>query len=144
MKRYFTIVILSICIIACEQNSNKIDQDKERLNEVCDKFMKYFQEGNTSDALQLLKRNTVMTASTVDTLQVTIENQMNVYFPSYGKMISSEFIVERRVKDFIVQRHYILRFEKYFLQFQFTLYKTDSGWRITNFKYNEELIELLY
>ena len=78
--------------------------------------MKLFAEGKTYDALQLLKQNTVMTPSTIDTLQVTIDNQMNDYFPAYGKMISSDFIIERKIKDFIAKRFYILRFDKYYLK----------------------------
>ncbi|HEU5167253.1 MAG TPA: hypothetical protein VFU29_17035, partial [Chitinophagaceae bacterium] len=109
-----------------------------------DTFMKLFAEGKTHDALQLLKQNTVMTPSSIDTLQVTIDNQMENYFPAYGKMLSYEFITERKIKDFIAKRFYILKFDKYYLKFDFTLYKASSGWTVTNFKYDEELVELLF
>jgi hypothetical protein len=144
MKKNLTIFIAFICFSACEQTTKSVDPDKEKLNNVCDKFMKDFQEGKTSDALQLLKRNSIMAVSTVDTLEVTIRNQLDQILPAYGKMISSEFIVEKNIKDFISQRIYILRFEKFYLQFQFILYKTNSGWTITNFNYKEDLIDVLY
>jgi hypothetical protein len=144
MKKYLTIFIAFICFTACGQTTKSVDPDKEKLNNVCDKFMNEFQEGKTSDAMLLLKRNSVMAVSAIDTLEVTIKNQLDQILPAYGKMISSEFIVERNIKDFISQRLYILRFEKYYLQFQFTLYKTNVGWKITNFKYKEDLLEILY
>ena len=100
--------------------------------------MKMFANGKTIDALQLIKQNTVMTPSSIDTLQVTITNQMNDYFPAYGKILSSDFVMERKIKDYIARRFYILRFEKYYLKFDFTLYKGSSGWTITSFKYNED------
>ena len=59
-------------------------------------------------------------------------------------MLSSEFITERKIKGFIAQRFYILKFEKYYLKFDFTLYKTNSGWTVTHFEYDEELNEILY
>jgi hypothetical protein len=144
MTKSLTVVFISLTLIACGQKTQPADKNKERLDQVCDTFMKLFAEGKTHDALQLLKQNTVMTPSTIDTLQVTIDNQMNDYFSAYGKMISSDFIIERKIKDFIAKRFYILRFDKYYLKFDFTLYKTSTGWTITHFKYDEELIELLY
>jgi hypothetical protein len=59
-------------------------------------------------------------------------------------MLSPEFITERKIKDFLVKRFYILKFDKYYLKFDFTLYKSTSGWTVTGFKYDEDLAELLY
>jgi len=144
MNNILTAIFLSLALISCEQRKQNTDKDKERIDKICDKFMQTFAEGKFNDALQLLRQNTVMTPSTLDTLQVTITDQMGNIIPSYGKMLSSEFITERTIKDFIARRFYILRFDKYYLKFDFTLYKTTNGWTVTNFKYNEELIELLY
>lgn len=144
MTKFLTVAFLSFIVISCGQKTLSVDKGKEGLNKVCDTFMKLFAEGKPLDALQLLKQNTVMTPSTIDTLQVTIDNQINDFFPTYGKIISSEFIVERKIKDFITKRFYILRFDRYYLKFDFTLYKASTGWTITHFKYDDELIELLY
>ena len=64
--------------------------------------------------------------------------------PTYGDIISYEFISERKIKSFIAKRFYILKFQKYFLKFDFTLYNNGSGWTITNFTYDDNLIEVLY
>ena len=85
-----------------------------------------------------------MTPASIDTLQVTINNQVTQYFPTYGRILSYEFITERKIKDFITRRFYILKFDKYYLKFDFTLYKASTNWTITSFKYDEELVELLY
>ena len=144
MTKFLTAILISMTLVACGQKSQPIDKDKERIDKFCDTFMKLFAEGKTGDALQLLKQNTVLAPSSIDTLQVTITDQMNNLFPAYGKIISSEFIADRKIKDFIAKRFYILKFDKYYLKFDFTLYKTNSGWTVTNFKYDEELTELLY
>ena len=144
MTKLLTAIFLSLTLVACGQNKQTTDKDKERIDNVCDKFMQTFADGKISDALQLLKQNSVMASSTIDTLQVTINNQVNTMFPAYGKMLSSEFVVERKVKDFIAKRFYILKFDKYYLKFDFTLYNNGKRWTITNFTYNEDLIEVLY
>ncbi|MDX1936378.1 MAG: hypothetical protein SFU21_04660 [Flavihumibacter sp.] len=143
MRKFLTVIFITMTFVSCGQKRPPIDKDKERINNVCDTFMKMFVDGKTSEALELLKRNTVMTSSSIDTLEVTMANHINQYFPLYGKLLSSDFITERKIKDFIATRFYVLRFEKYYLKFGFTLYKTNTGWTVTNFKYDEELAELL-
>ncbi len=144
MTKFLTLIFLSLTLVSCGQKKISVDEDKERIDKVCDAFMQTFANGKIHDALQLLKQNTVMTPAAIDTLQVTIANQFNNIFPSYGKMGSSEFVMERKIKDFLAKRFYILKFEKYYLKFDFTLYNNGKGWTITSFNYNEELIELLY
>ena len=141
-KFVYAILFSSLILLSCGQT--KTDKDKERINDVCDKFMLEFQHGNISKALQLLKVNSIMAPSAIDTLQVTISKQKSTIVSSYGKILSFEFINERKIRDFLAKRTYILKFEKYYLKFDFTLYKTPTGWRITNFNYNEDLIEVLY
>jgi len=136
------ILLSSLVLVSCEQV--KIDKDKERINSICDKFMQNFRDGKISEAIQQLKQNSVITNSTLDTLQITIQKQMNNILSGYGKILSYEFITERKIKDIVAKRLYILKFEKYYLKFDFIVYKSAAGWTITNFNYNEDLIELLY
>lgn len=144
MTKLICAAFLSLTLLSCGQSKPNRDNDKERIDAVCDKFMQTFQEGKISEALQLLKQNTVISPSSIDTLQSTITKQMNNIFPSYGKMLSYEFISEHEIKDFIARRFYILKFDKYFLKFDFTLYNNGKSWTITGFNYNGELLELLY
>ena len=143
MNKFLTVIFLSLTLVSCGQNKQTTDKDKERIDNVCDKFMKTFAEGKILEALELLKQNSVMSPSTIDTLEVTINNHANTMFPAYGKMLSSQFVAERKVKDFIAKRFYILKFDKYYLKFSFTLYNNGKGWTITTFDYNEDLIEIL-
>lgn len=84
-----------------------------------------------------------MQASTIDTLKVTIETQIKNVFPQFGEMLSFEFVKESKVKNFITKRFYIIKFSKFFLKVDFTLYNNGTGWTITSFHYNEEIEELL-
>lgn len=144
MTKFIVYMLMLVLTVSCKQTTQSLDKDNERIDSVCDKFMKKFAEGRFSDGMQILKQNSVMSPVSIDTLQVTIINQSKNIFPAYGRMLTSEFIVERKVKDFIAKRFYIVKFEKYYLKFDFTLYNNGKGWKITSFNYNDELIELLY
>jgi hypothetical protein len=144
MTKFLTVIFLSLTLISCRQKTQPVDKDKQRLDKVCDTFMQTFSKGQFKEAIALLKQNSVLEPEKLDSLLVTIENHSTNIFPEYGKMISAQFITERMIKDFIEKRFYILKFDKYPIKFDFTLYKSTSGWTITSFNYNENLIELLY
>lgn len=72
MNKMLAALFLSLALISCKENSQTTDKDKERIDKVCDQFMRAFSEGKVQNALQLLKQNTVMSPPTVDTLQRTI------------------------------------------------------------------------
>lgn len=136
--------ILSLLLVSCELNNQNSEKDKQRIDKVCDQFMQSFVESKSYEAMQLLKRNSIIPPDSIDSLQITISEQYKRIFPSFGKIISYQFITERNIKDFIAKRYYILKFEKYYIKFDFTLYKTVLGWAITNFNYNQDLSEILY
>jgi hypothetical protein len=141
MTRTIFAVILLITLLSCQDT--RPDKGKERIDNICDQFMQNFKDKRIPQALRLLKKNTVMAASTVDTLQATMTDHVNNVFPDYGAMFSYEFVSESKIKNFIAKRFYILKFEKSYLKVAFTLYNTAKGWAITGFKYDEELNELL-
>jgi hypothetical protein len=142
MTKLICAIILSVTLLSC--GPKKPDIDKDRINAVCDKFMQLMVNGNVAESFLLLKPNSTISHSSLDAIQMTSSNQFKSLFPTYGKIISSEFITEKRVKDFIAKRFYVLKFDNYYLKFDFTLYNNGKSWVITSFNYNDELIELLY
>lgn len=144
MTKFLTLTFLSLILISCEQKKQAEDKDLERLDKACDTFMQVFSKGQFKEAVEILRQNSVLEREKLDTLLVTIENQSHNIFPAYGQMLSAEFISERKIKGFIAKRFYILKFDKYPIKVDFTLYKGTRGWTITSFNYNEDLIELLY
>jgi hypothetical protein len=144
MTRLICAMIFSLAIISCGQEKPQIDNGKAQINNACDSVMKTFAKGNFSNAFDILKQNTVMSPSTIDTLNVTTATYEQNIFPAYGKIRSYEFVSEHKIKNIVAKRFYLLKFDNYYLKFEFTLYNNGDRWTITNFAYNEELIELLY
>jgi hypothetical protein len=97
MTRFFyAILFFSLILLSC--GKAKTDKDKEKINGVCDKFMLDFQHGNIPEVFQLLKINSIMAPAAIDTLQVTVVKQMSSVLSNYGKILSFEFINERKIK----------------------------------------------
>jgi hypothetical protein len=143
MTKILTIFFLCLTLISCGQPEQNSDKDKNRIDNVCDNFMRQFVAGQTDEALKLLKQNTAMQPNTIDTLNLNISDQIKNIFPQFGKMLSYEFVKEKKVKDFLAKRFYIIKFSKFFLKVDFTIYNSGNGWTITSFYYNEEVEDLL-
>jgi hypothetical protein len=142
MTKLLTAIFLCLTLLSCGQTKQTLDKDKGRIDKVCDNFMQQFVAGKTDEALELLKQNTVMEPSTIDTLKVTVADHAKNLFPRFGKMISYDFVKEKMVENYIAKRFYIIKFSKFFLKVDFTLYNNGTGWTVTSFHYNEEVEDL--
>ena len=144
MTKLFTAFFLTFALISCGQDKPRLDKEKIKIDKICDQVMQGIFVGKVHDALDILKQNTAIPGATIDTMEVSMTSHVDKIFPAYGRILSYEFVMERKIKDFIAKRFYVLRFEKYYLKFDFTLYNNGKSWAITNFNYNDDLIEVLY
>ena len=135
-----SILFISFSLSACAQP--KPARTKEELTAACDKLMQTFRDGKFKAAMQSLKPISLIKYSEIDKLTEQANSQMVDLADTYGKIVSYEFVNEKAIKDFLYKRNYVLRFEKYYLKFSFTIYKGAAGWAITHFVYNEEIDEL--
>ena len=142
MTKLLTVISLFLTLTSFGQTKQILDKEKNRIDNVCNSIMQKFVAGEIDKAMELLKKNTVMESSSIDTLKLTIYDQIENVFPQFGEILSFEFVKEKKIKNFIAKRFYIIKFSKFFLKVDFTLYNSGTGWTITSFRYNEEADEL--
>ncbi len=115
---------------------------RDSLNGFCDKVMQTIVDGKYSEGIQLFRQKSVMDASVIDNVDKTLNEQMPGILPYYGKILGYELIEEKALKNALARRKYILKFEFYFLTFDFILYNNNTGWTVSNFYYKDETKEL--
>lgn len=115
---------------------------KDSLNSFCDKVMQKIADGKYSEGIQLFRQKSVMDASVIDNVDKTLNEQVPGILPYYGKILGYELIEEKALKNALARRKYILKFEFYFLTFDFILYNNNTGWTVSNFYYKDETKEL--
>lgn len=142
MKNIFTLCFLLITASVCAQD-DVTPKGKEEINKACEQFMTAFKNGKFSDALSLLKQYSVIDHDAIDGLEATMKQQMKEAAPKYGKVLGFEFAKEKSFKNSVVNRYYLLKFERYYIRVTFTLYNNGSGWLITNFDYDDEIGDLM-
>jgi hypothetical protein len=137
MKRLIFTLTLGFLVLFSSGQSRAFTT-RDSLNAYCDMVMQSFKDGKFSKGVQLFKRNSVMDSITVNNIAKTMDEQMVAILPVYGKCAGYELIGEKEIKNSLALRRYLLKFEKYFLSFDFVLYNNGSGWTVSNFNYKDE------
>jgi len=140
MKKIIVAVMLSHAFFVSLGQSRYTT--RESLNVFCDKVMQTIAEGKYSAAIQQFNLKSVMDASVINNVDKTLNEQMPNILPYYGKIIGYELIDEKNLGKALARRKYILKFENYFLTFDFVLYNNNTGWTVSNFYYKDETKEL--
>jgi hypothetical protein len=135
------LLALSLAFFSCSEKQT-MEPDKARIVNLCETFMQNFRDTKLLAAMDILRDNSIISKESIESLYNQIISQEGI-FRRYGTVLSYDFIEEKKVTEGLAKRYYILRFENYFSIFQFTIYKTIKGWRITHFKFDDELGELL-
>ena len=115
---------------------------KDSLNMFCDKVMQTLVDGKYSTAIQMLTQKSVLDTAVINSIDKTLSDQLPGILPYYGKILSYELLEEKLLKNTLARKRYILKFENYFLSFDFVLYNNGTGWTVSNFYYKDETKEL--
>lgn len=140
MIKFICTVILSLTFFVSAAQSKFTTKDS--LNSFCDKVMQTIVDGKFSEAIQMFTKKSVMDGTVINNIDKTLNDQMPNILPYYGKIMGYELLEEKSFKNALANRKYILKFEYYFLTFDFILYNNNTGWTVSNFYYKDETKEL--
>ena len=141
MRKLIFVFILSI-FFSISYGQSKMYTTRDSINLFCDKVMQTIVDGKFSAAIQMFRQRSVMDATVIDKVDKTLNDQMPGILPYYGKILSYELVEEKLLKNALARKRYILKFENYFLTFDFVLYNNGTGWTVSNFYYKDETKEL--
>lgn len=140
MRKLVTIFALCCCSVSYGQS--KLFTSRDSINIFCDKVMQTLVDGKYSAAIQMFTQRSVMAPNVIDNIDKTLNDQMPNILPYYGKILGYDLVEEKSLKTTLARKRYILRFEYYFLSFDFVLYNNGTGWTVSNFYYKDETKEL--
>ena len=141
MRKIIFTMFLSL-IMSLSYGQAKLFTTRDSLNIFCDKVMQTLINGKYSEGIQLFRQKSVLDTSTINSIDKNLNEQMANLQPYYKKIVGYEFIEERPIKNSVVRRRYLLKFENYFLTVDFILYNNTTGWTVSNFNYYDNPKEL--
>ena len=60
----------------------------------------------------------------------------------FGNIIGTNFIKDKAVKEHILRKIYVIKFEKHMIRVLFTYYNNGNGWILNGFKWDDQFEEL--
>ncbi len=139
-------VLLLLCIFmfTCLYAQQPGLKDQKAIEESCKAVMEEFLKMNYGKAFSLMEKFSAVNNEDFEKLKNQSVEQSSIVSQNYGQALDYVKIEEKELPGVIKEITYIVRHEKYGLQFQFHLYRgKDDLWRLTNFLWNDELKKLL-
>ena len=142
IKLIFTFFFCLTVAVTNAQDVVKPFISRDSLNLYCDKIMQNFRDSKFSEGMQMFKQHSLLDIVTINNMDKNMLEQMANILPVYKTVVGYELIEEKSLKNTLVRRRYLLKYENYFLNFDFILYNNGSGWAVSNFIYKDAPIEL--
>ena len=137
------LLTISFCLlVSLSYGQSKPFVTRDSLNIYCNQIMQTFQEGKFSKAIQMLQKNSVIDSVAINGIDKTLNEQMVDILRVYKKIVIYELLEDKALNNSLARRRYLMKFENYFLIFDFVQYNNGSGWRISNFNYKDDPKEL--
>lgn len=117
-------------------------KNEESLKDNSEQIMELLEKEKFIEAFSMLKEHWPLPENEIEQLESTTIKQFNLVADRFGKIIGHEFIKDERIKNFLLRRYYVLRFEKHAIRVLFTYYKNRNGWMLNSFKWDDQMDEL--
>jgi hypothetical protein len=115
---------------------------KDDLTKHSDKVMLALKNSEFDVAFAELRKHWPMPENELTQLETQTIKQFNMVADRFGTIIATDFVKDKLIKDYVVRKIYVLRFQRHMIRVLFTYYKNDKGWMMNGFKWDDQLDEL--
>ena len=136
------LAILSTLFIIQFGNAQTLLSSKEELTKQSDKVMMFLKNSEFENAFAEIRKYWPLPENELTQLESQTIKQFNMVADRFGSIIGTDFIKDKTIKDFVVSKIYVIRFEKHMIRVLFTYYKNDRGWILNGFKWDDKFEEL--
>lgn len=137
MKKILAFVlVLSVTQAVTAQNYLS---SKDELTKHSGDVMRFLEDGEFQKAFAELEKYWPFPANEMVQLETQTIKQLNVVSERFGTITGTDFIRDNAIKDFVLRKSYVIRFEKHMIRVLFTYYKTDNGWILNGFKWDDQI-----
>jgi aromatic ring-opening dioxygenase LigB subunit len=104
--------------------------------------MQAMEKADFSKTFELLQRYCPLPESEINDLEAQTSSQLQRVASRFGEIIGFEFIRNKQIKNFALQKIYVLKFERHIIRVLFTYYRNEQGWMLNAFSWDDRFYEL--
>ncbi len=116
-------------------------QDVSETQELSQSSVKLFYDGKISKCLENLAKYWPIPQNEIDGLEEKTIKYMNVLDERFGKKIGTLKVNHETIKDVAIRETYLIRYERAAVRLLFTYYKSDMGWTVYSFSWDDSFTE---
>lgn len=114
-------------------------KDLESAKSLSLKVTQLFLEGDISSAANLLRPYWPVPENELSNFETKTIQGINILSERFGKLEGIEKISERAIKQTVVEEVYLVKFEKSAIRLVYVFYKSNKGWILNSFKWDDNL-----
>ena len=139
MKTILTLVAFLLVINASAQT--KYLRDKSQIALLSKKVAALFQENKISESVRELTPYWPLPQNEIESFEEKTIKYLNLYNENYGPSIESVKIKEESIGEIAFRETYLVRFKVTAIRLKFTYYKSNDGWILNSFKWDDSFTE---
>lgn len=117
-------------------------KDSTAVAEHGDKFMDLLSKKAFKDAFNALDEYSRLSKNEIGRLSSKMRKQITGFSKDFGKILGKSFIQEERIRDLLIHRTYLLRYEDHPVRFHLVYYRSSKGWIFDHIRWNKGVFEL--
>lgn len=141
MKNITITVVIILSIISTTTYAESL-KDEEAIRKFTDSVMQMVAKGDLDSAFDAMKPYVDLSPTEIDAAAIQSKAQREQYGQRFGPAIDFEFIDEKKVGKSLIRLRYIEKTNKHALLWQFYFYRTQSGWTLNIFNWNDKFHSL--
>jgi len=132
-----TLILLSFSVHSQDKTFKNSDETKAFSMKISENFSKMKIEESFTE----LKKFWPMPENEIDGLEEKTLKYLNLLEDRFGKSNGVVKIKEEAIKDFAIRETYIVKYSFSAIRLVFTYYKSENGWIVNSFKWDDSFSE---
>ncbi len=135
--------VSSLCLLLCLSLSTSLQaktlSDREKVDQLSERFMEQVQKGDYENAYTLLSAYLGVDFEQFNKRAQKVNNDMQLVLQSTGAALSFDLLKKESVKDHFYKISYLLKFQSAALIWELNYYQPENGWVLVDVSYNADI-----
>lgn len=140
MKKILIALMLSLTSL-CLNAQNKYLKSLSDTQELSLQVVSLFNENKVSESIDKLAPFWPLPENEIESIEEKSIKYLNIIKERFGKSIGMQKVKNETIADVAVRETYLIRFENTAIRLIFTYYKSDKGWIVNAFKWDDSFDE---
>lgn len=136
MKKIVLISLLLVFTFSLSAQSKTLSNQTET-QKLSKEVANLFNDNKIPESFQILEQYWPLPKNEMDALQEKTIKYMNILETRFGKRLGVSKIKDENISDIALRETYILRYTYSAIRIVFTYYRSENGWFINSFKWDD-------